>query len=128
MISSLIICKACCGRRPARPANRRAQEGRERLISSTGNSPCRRQYQLSLPFTHHSYLIKCKCCSSELLTLITGITQIKYNCLYHGVKLGLIMSSMLKPKRLCSYMHINNWEFGLTAAQSLCKQADVGEV
>lgn len=40
MISSLIICTACCGRRPARPANRRAQEGRrEHVIASAGSGP-----------------------------------------------------------------------------------------
>lgn len=33
MIWSLIICTACCGRRPGRPANRRAQEGRESVLS-----------------------------------------------------------------------------------------------
>ncbi len=43
MISSLIICTACCGRRPARPANRRAQEGRESINSFTGSGPALRE-------------------------------------------------------------------------------------
>lgn len=57
MISSLIICTACCGRRPGRPANRRAQEGRESVLShlrKRPGSPWRRQYQSGLPTTHIS--------------------------------------------------------------------------
>lgn len=71
MISSLIICTACCGRRPARPANRRAQEGRESVLSHLQEAAWLSvKTPISIGFTHHSYLVKCKCRSSEPWTLI----------------------------------------------------------
>lgn len=71
MISSLIICTACCGRRPGRPANRRAQEGRESVLSHLQEAArLSVKTPISIRFTHHSYLVKCKCRSSEPWTLI----------------------------------------------------------